>query len=80
MRKSAARLFELAAAGSGTQLTAGDWMSGDNPETDIAGAAAAGLRTIWVRGRDQLAGLTVPHHTADGVVEPVDYLLANSTL
>ena len=79
VRKPDARLFELAAARCGTQLTPGDWMTGDNPESDIAGGAAAGLRTIWVRGRDWPDGLAVAHHTADDVVEAVDYLLAHST-
>ncbi|MFJ2241798.1 HAD family hydrolase [Streptomyces sp. NPDC087859] len=78
VRKPDARLFELAAARCGTQLTPDDWMTGDNPESDIAGGAAAGLRTIWVRGRAWPEGLGIPHHTADDVVEAVDYLLEHS--
>ncbi|MFJ5779541.1 HAD family hydrolase [Streptomyces sp. NPDC093094] len=78
VRKPDPRLFELAAARCGTQLTSGDWMTGDNPETDIAGGHDAGLRVIWVRGRAWPDGLAVPHHTADDVTEAVDYLLAHS--
>lgn len=75
IRKPDPRLFELAAARCGTQLTPGDWMTGDNPETDIAGGHDAGLRTIWVTGRPWPDGLTTPHHTVDDVVEAIGYLL-----
>jgi putative hydrolase of the HAD superfamily len=78
VRKPDARLYELAAARCGTQLTSGDWMTGDNPETDIAGGAAAGLRTIWVRGRHWPANLKNPHHTVDDVTDAIDYLLTHS--
>ncbi|MFE0674121.1 HAD family hydrolase [Streptomyces sp. NPDC058867] len=78
VRKPDRRLFELAAARCGTQLTPGDWMTGDNPASDIAGGHDAGLRTIWVRGRAWPDGLTTPHHTVDDVIHAVDYLLANS--
>ncbi|MGP2440307.1 HAD family hydrolase [Streptomyces sp. JW3] len=78
VRKPDPRLFELAAARCGTQLSAGDWMTGDNPETDIAGGAAAGLRAIWVRGRPWPDGLTAPHHSVDDVTEAVGHLLAHS--
>ncbi|WP_320774476.1 HAD family hydrolase [Streptomyces sp. CRN 30] len=78
VRKPDPRLFELAAARCGTQLTPSDWMTGDNPETDIAGGAAAGLRAIWVRGRAWPDGLDVPHHTADDVTDAVDHLLTHS--
>ncbi|WP_053846926.1 HAD family hydrolase [Streptomyces sp. NRRL B-24085] len=75
IRKPDPRLFELAAARCGTQLTPGDWMTGDNPETDIAGGHDAGLRTIWVTGRPWPDGLVTPHHTVGDVVEAIDYLL-----
>jgi putative hydrolase of the HAD superfamily len=75
IRKPDPRLFELAAARCGTQLTPGDWMTGDNPETDIVGGHDAGLRTIWVTGRPWPDGLVTPHHTVDDVVEAVGYLL-----
>ncbi|MEU0031349.1 HAD family hydrolase [Streptomyces sp. NPDC006335] len=75
IRKPDPRLFELAAARCGTQLTPGDWMTGDNPETDIAGGHDAGLRTIWVTGRPWPDGLVTPHHKVDDVVEAIGYLL-----
>ncbi|MFI6811893.1 HAD family hydrolase [Nonomuraea sp. NPDC050328] len=43
VRKPDPRLFELAA-----QRCGGGWMVGDDLTADIQGAAAAGLRTIWV--------------------------------
>ncbi|WP_416966626.1 HAD family hydrolase [Streptomyces sp. 4F14] len=78
VRKPDARLFELAAARCGTQLTAGDWMTGDDPVKDIAGASAAGLRPIWVRARPWPEGLDVPHHSVADVVEAVAHLLERS--
>ncbi|WP_338682020.1 HAD family hydrolase [Streptomyces acidiscabies] len=78
VRKPDPRLFELAAARCGTQLTAGDWMTGDDPVKDIAGAAGAGLRAIWVRGRTWPEGLDVPHHSVADVVEAVGHLLERS--
>ncbi|GGL91915.1 hypothetical protein GCM10010129_39610 [Streptomyces fumigatiscleroticus] len=75
VRKPDPRLFELAAARCGTQLTPGDWMTGDNPDTDITGGHNAGLRTIWVRGRPWPEGLTTPHHTVDDVTDAIDHLL-----
>ncbi|MFD4576127.1 HAD family hydrolase [Streptomyces sp. NPDC058417] len=80
VRKPDPRLFELAAARCGTQLSGGDWMTGDNPETDIQGGHRAGLRTIWVEGRAWPEGLTVPHHSVTDVSLAVDYLLAHSSV
>lgn len=51
------RIFELAAASAGLPLTATGWMIGDNPELDIGGGAAAGLRTAWTAN-----GRTWPDH------------------
>ncbi|GGX85091.1 HAD family hydrolase [Streptomyces minutiscleroticus] len=79
VRKPDPRLFELAAARCGTQLTPGDWMTGDNPETDIAGGHRAGLRAIWVRGRPWPEDLATPHHTVGDVPEAVDHLLSHSS-
>ncbi|MFI6254330.1 HAD family hydrolase [Streptomyces sp. NPDC051016] len=78
VRKPDPRLFELAAARCGTQLTPGDWMTGDNPETDIAGGHNAGLRTIWVQGRQWPDGLATADHTAGDVTDAIDYLLTHS--
>lgn len=50
-RKPHPRIFELAALRCGTEL-AGAWMIGDNPETDVGGAAACGIESAWLsRGR-----------------------------
>ncbi|MGY0071727.1 HAD family hydrolase (plasmid) [Streptomyces sp. QTS137] len=78
VRKPDPRLFELAAARCGTQLTPSDWMCGDNPETDAAGGYNAGLRVIWVRDRLWPDGLTTPHHTVDDVTQAIEYLLTHS--
>ncbi|MFE2838489.1 HAD family hydrolase [Streptomyces mirabilis] len=78
VRKPDPRLFELAAARCGTRLTPGDWMTGDNPDTDIAGGYNAGLRAIWVRGLPWPEGLATPHYTAADVTEAIDYLLTHS--
>ncbi|WP_419992687.1 HAD family hydrolase [Streptomyces boninensis] len=51
IRKPDVGIFRLAAQRCGTTLAAGGWMVGDNPEHDIAGGRAAGLRTAWI-GRD----------------------------
>ncbi|MGW1490807.1 HAD family hydrolase [Streptomyces sp. NPDC002402] len=48
VRKPAPSIFQTAAARCGKSLSAGGWMIGDNPETDIDGGRAAGLRTIWI--------------------------------
>ena len=67
-RKPARRFFEAAAAQCGTDLSAGGWMIGDNPETDIEGGRAAGLRTMWVAaGRQWPTGV----HSPDVVVADV---------
>ncbi|MFD0272391.1 HAD family hydrolase [Kitasatospora sp. NPDC127111] len=47
-RKPAPEIFHLAAARLGRTLTPDTWMVGNNPATDIQGAHAAGLRSIWI--------------------------------
>ncbi|MET9253263.1 HAD family hydrolase [Streptomyces sp. NPDC003717] len=57
VRKPERRFLEAAAAECGVPLSGGGWMVGDNPETDVAGARAAGLRTLWVgHGREWTDG------------------------
>ncbi|GCB52897.1 HAD family hydrolase [Streptomyces sp. NL15-2K] len=48
IRKPDVQIFQLAAERCGRALAEGGWMIGDNPEHDIAGGRAAGLRTMWV--------------------------------
>ncbi|MEV6972864.1 HAD family hydrolase, partial [Kitasatospora sp. NPDC093806] len=47
-RKPAPAIFHLAAARLGRTLTPADWMVGNNPATDLLGAHATGLRSIWI--------------------------------
>ncbi|TMR11190.1 HAD family hydrolase [Nonomuraea turkmeniaca] len=48
VRKPDVRLFEIGAGRCGRSLAGGGWMVGDDPEKDVAGGRAAGLRTIWI--------------------------------
>ncbi|MFD5436609.1 HAD family hydrolase [Kitasatospora sp. NPDC127067] len=75
-RKPEPEVFRTAAARCGFVLPADAWMVGDNPMTDIAGASAAGLRTVWVSAGSTWAtpGL-VPDHISPTVMEAVDFLL-----
>ncbi|MFJ9418353.1 MULTISPECIES: HAD family hydrolase [unclassified Streptomyces] len=74
-RKPERRLFEAAAAECGASLSAGGWMVGDNPETDIDGARAAGLRTLWVaNGREWADGLRKPDVMVPGIAEAIEVL------
>ncbi|MFF2349170.1 HAD family hydrolase [Kitasatospora sp. NPDC058115] len=47
-RKPAPAIFHLAATRLGRTLTPADWMAGNNPATDLRGAHATGLRSIWI--------------------------------
>ncbi|MFJ8624266.1 HAD family hydrolase [Kitasatospora sp. NPDC093550] len=75
-RKPEPEVFRTAAARCGFALPADAWMVGDNPMTDIAGASATGLRTVWVSAGSTWAtpGL-VPDHISSTIVEAVDFLL-----
>nr|WP_275410162.1 HAD family hydrolase [Streptomyces sp. SID14478] len=71
-RKPAREHFEAAAALCGLRLSAGGWMVGDNPETDIEGAGAVGLRTGWVaHGRAWADGLRRPDIVVSDVAEAI---------
>ncbi|MFF7802061.1 HAD family hydrolase [Streptomyces olivaceus] len=75
VRKPECRLFEAAAAACGASLTDGGWMVGDNPETDMAGARAAGLRTLWVaHGREWADGIREPDAMVPGIAEAIEVL------
>ncbi|WP_410540545.1 HAD family hydrolase [Streptomyces sp. KL2] len=75
IRKPDQRLFELAAARCGLDLSDGGWMIGDNPAGDIGGGHQAGLRTIWLRGRPWPDGLRAAHHIVDDVTDAITILL-----
>ncbi|MBM2616716.1 HAD family hydrolase [Actinoplanes sp. LDG1-06] len=70
VRKPERRIFELAAAAVGRNLSEGGWMVGDHAEYDIGGGRAAGLRTGWVSaGRSWPETLTFrPDETAGDCV------------
>jgi FMN phosphatase YigB (HAD superfamily) len=75
-RKPDPRIFELAASRCGVALQ-GAWMVGDNPETDIGGAVACNVNSIWLaNGRSWPDSLDFhPNRTADSFGEAVDFLL-----
>ncbi|MQT02811.1 HAD family hydrolase [Streptomyces jumonjinensis] len=75
VRKPDRRLFELAAARCGRDLSDGGWMVGDNPAGDIGGGYQAGLRTIWLRGHPWPDTLAAPHHTVGDVTDASNLLL-----
>ncbi|HEX6970197.1 MAG TPA: HAD family hydrolase [Micromonosporaceae bacterium] len=70
------RIFVLAAERTRMRLH-GAWVVGDGPETDIAGAAAAGLPSVWLhRGRDWGEPRFTPTRTADGLIAAIAAVLA----
>jgi putative hydrolase of the HAD superfamily len=78
-RKPDAALFRVAASRCGENFEGG-WMIGDNPVNDIAGAAAVGLRTAWIRlGRTWEAELEfTPTWQVDAFSEAVDLILGDA--
>lgn len=82
VRKPNPRIFEIAAERARMRLR-GAWMVGDGPETDIGGAAAIGLPSVWLhRGRRWLERRYTPTRTADGLIPAVAAVLeaANSVV
>ncbi|MFI6845548.1 HAD family hydrolase [Kitasatospora sp. NBC_00085] len=78
-RKPAPEIFRLAAARLGRPLTPAAWMVGNNPATDIRGAHAAGLRSIWITPAPAPLlppSHPVPTHTAPDTPAAVALLLA----
>jgi HAD superfamily hydrolase (TIGR01549 family) len=75
--KPAPELFRIAAERCGGSLEDA-WMIGDNPVTDIGGAADLGISTVWIRlGRTWPTDLThQPTCQADTVSEAVEAILA----
>ncbi|MER5403642.1 HAD family hydrolase [Streptomyces sp. NPDC002769] len=78
-RKPEPPFFEAAAEECGALLSAGGWMVGDNPETDMDGARAAGLRTLWVaNGCEWADGLREPDVMVPSIVEAIEVLQATT--
>ncbi|MDO5697664.1 MAG: HAD family hydrolase [Dermatophilus congolensis] len=77
VRKPDPRIFDLAAEAGGGTLE-GAWMVGDTAAADIAGAQAAGIRSIWMRrGRDWPADQQRPTAIVDTFAEAVEVVLAS---
>ena len=76
LRKPDPAIFVLAAENCGAD-TADNWMLGDSPDHDIAGAFAAGMRAGWIaRHRSWPAASARPTLIADDVAQAVAMLLA----
>lgn len=83
LRKPDPRIFQLARDQVGAGATESGWMVGDLLHTDIAGGAAAGLRTIWLcpGGADPAPplpadGRVVPDHICESVEQAFTLLEA----
>ncbi|MEV0187527.1 HAD family hydrolase [Kitasatospora purpeofusca] len=75
-RKPEPEAFRVAVARCGGKRPGDVWMVGDNPVTDIAGASAAGLRTIWISaGSGWSFPGQAPDHIAATAVDAADFLL-----
>ncbi|MFF1905189.1 HAD family hydrolase [Kitasatospora sp. NPDC058218] len=74
VRKPHPEIFRAAARRCGALIDHGGWMVGDSLSADIEGGRAAGLRTIWLRGRrapDQRPAGVTPDFTVGSVPEAV---------
>lgn len=77
VRKPNPRIFAIAAERARVRLT-GAWMIGDSPEADIGGAAAVGLRSVWLhRGRTWHERRYAPTRTVDGVIAAIAEVVAS---
>ncbi|MFF7636698.1 HAD family hydrolase [Kitasatospora sp. NPDC008050] len=77
-------IFETAAQRCGigpwTDWTADAWVIGDHAPADIAGAAAAGLRSVWLHhGRPWSEQAYRPTHSASTLPEAIALVLAEET-
>jgi len=76
-RKPDPAIFHLAASRTGHHLSAGGWMVGNNPTTDILGAQAAGLSSIWISaGHPWQEPHPAPDHAVRDVAAAADLLLS----
>jgi len=76
VRKPSPRIFEIAAERVRMRLRTA-WMIGDSPESDIGGATAVGIPSVWLhRGRTWTDRRYAPTRTADGVIDAVRAIFA----
>jgi putative hydrolase of the HAD superfamily len=76
VRKPNPRIFAIAAERARMRLN-GAWLIGDSPEADIGGAAAVGLRSVWLhRGREWTEHRYAPTRTADGPIAALAEVMA----
>jgi putative hydrolase of the HAD superfamily len=74
-RKPEPAIFVAAAAACGCALDGG-WVVGDSAAADIVGAAACGLRSVWIsRGRRWTTAEYAPDAVAAGVADAVARIL-----
>jgi putative hydrolase of the HAD superfamily len=77
VRKPNPRIFAIAAQRARLRLSTA-WMVGDGPETDIQGAVAAGMRSVWLhRGRMWHEPRFGPTEVADGMIAAISIVMAN---
>ncbi|MFI6443717.1 HAD family hydrolase [Kitasatospora sp. NPDC050543] len=70
-------IFHTAAARCGHHLSAGGWMIGNNPATDILGAQAVGLHSIWISPDPAWPHRhPAPDHTTPDATAAADLLLS----
>lgn len=77
LRKPDPAIFDLAAERCGAHAS-GNWMIGDSPSHDIAGALASDMHAGWIaRGRGWDLSGRPPTITADSVAQAVQIMLAH---
>ncbi|GAA0560078.1 hypothetical protein GCM10010172_48980 [Paractinoplanes ferrugineus] len=70
------RIFALAAQRVRMRL-GGAWVVGDSPESDIGGAAAMGLPSVWLhRGRDWMDNRFAPTRVVGNVIQGLSAIMA----
>lgn len=76
VRKPNPRIFAIAADRARMRLS-NAWMIGDSPEADIRGAAAVGIRSVWLhRGRTWQESRFKPTCAADGAIGALSMVMA----
>jgi putative hydrolase of the HAD superfamily len=77
VRKPNPRIFAIAADRARARLH-GAWVVGDSPEADIGGAAAIGVRSVWLhRGRTWSEYRYTPTCVVDGAIAALAEVMAS---